>query len=186
MIIFVAILFQSGDNNRKIDDIKEAIALGVLHTCNCHVFSSQYLVDANLTCEINTNGNNEFIFIANVLSTGEINSTYLRDEYVQQYILKGESVAVDGLPFAINEYCSSNVIGEGNTRCLSYGDPTVGPGAGKSPVKSAIEIAIGVGVGLFVILLIAIVFCVLCICCTKRDVRTRYKEPRTDDLSIQQ
>ena len=173
---------QSGSNDRMIEDIKEAIARYVESSCNC-VFSSQYFVGAKLVCA--NEKVNEFIFIGDVLSTGGINSTVIKDTYLLQYVQREETVNVDGQPIRVNGYCSPDVLEEETYRCLAAGESTIAPTSGKSAVNVAIEIAIGAGAGLVVILLLFVGCLVLCICCSRREVRTKYKEPRTDDLSIQ-
>lgn len=128
---------------------------------------------------------NEFIFIGSVLSTGELNSTVIRDTLLQDYLSRSETVDIAGQVFQINPYCAPIVVEEDTHRCVASDQATIAPTSGKSAVNLAIEIAIGAGAGLFVILLLFIGCLVLCICCSRREVRTKYKEPRTDDLSIQ-
>lgn len=174
---------QADSTDRKISDIKQAISDDIRDNCNCQVFSPQYIVDAILVCE--NEKDNEFIFIGRILSTGDLNSTYLRNHFVQKYLSRSEMVTIDGQPLKINNYCSATVLEEGNYACLASGEPTLAPTSGKSAVNLAIEIAIGAGAGLFLFLLVSIGCLILCLCCSRREVRTKYKEPRTDDLNIQ-
>lgn len=174
---------QTGNNDEKIADIKQAISGYIGDNCNCRAFSPQYIVDANLVC--GNDKDNEFIFIGSILSTGELNSTVIRDTHLQDYLLLREMVNVAGQMIQIDPYCSALVLEEETYRCLAAGEATHAPISGQSAVNLAIEIAIGAGAGLFIFLLLFIGCFVLCLCCARRDVRTKYKEPRTEDLSIQ-
>jgi hypothetical protein len=150
--------------------------------CNC-VFSPQYIVDAKLAC--GNEKDNEFIFVGSLLSTAELNSTAIRDSILQDYLRRNEMVNIAGAAFQVNSYCSALVLDESDFRCLASDEATVAPISGKSAVNLAIEIAIGAGAGLVFFMLVFIGCLILCICCLRRDVRTKYKEPRTDDLNIQ-
>ena len=142
-------------------------------------------MDSKIACA--NEENNEFIFVGSVLSTGELNSTVIRDTVLQEYLLRNETVNVAGQMIKINRYCSAVVLDESTHRCVAAPGvqatktPTE---AGKHALNLAIEIAIGVGAGLLVFLLLFISCLVLCICCSRREVRTKYKEPRTDDLNV--
>lgn len=178
------IFTQTGSNREKVEDIKRAIAGYTSDNCNC-VFSSQYIVDAKLAC--GNDKDNEFIFVGSLLSTGELNSTAIRDTILQEYLRRSEMVNVVGEMYQINNYCSAQVVEEATYRCLAANplQATIAPTSGKSAVNLAIEIAIGAGAGLIFFLLLFAGCLILCMCCLRRDVRTKYKEPRTDDLNIQ-
>ena len=183
MVTTVFIIWQGGDNDQKIADIKEALSSYISDHCNCQVFSPQYIIDASLACS--QDNDNEFIFVGKILSTGEVNSTFLRRNVLQEYVQRSETVMVDGQPLKIDNYCSSTVLAEGNYRCLAEGDTTVATISNKNAVRTGIEIAIGVGAGTLVCLLVSIGCLILCMCCMRREVRSKYKEPRNDDLDIQ-
>lgn len=174
---------QAGSNSEKISDIKEAISRYIRDNCDTCVFSPQYIVDAKLAC--GNEKDNEFVFVGSFLSTAELNSTAIRDTVLQEYIRREMEVNVAGEMLQINRYCSAQVLDEVNYGCYADGKPTLAAVSGKSPVNLAIEIAIGAGAGLVFFLLVFVGCLVLCICCLRRDVRTKYKEPRTEDLSIQ-
>ena len=142
-------------------------------------------MDAKLACA--NDKDNEFIFVGNFLSTGELNSTAIRDTVLQEYLGQSEMVMIAGKTYRINSYCSAQVLEEETYRCLAV-DPlsvTVAPTSGKSAVNLAIEVAIGAGAGLIFVLMLLVGCLILCMCCLRKDVRTKYKEPRTDDLNIQ-
>lgn len=175
---------QTSSNSEKISDIKEAISGYIRDNCDSCVFSPQYIVNAKLVC--GNDKDNEFIFVGSFLSTAELNSTAIRDTILQEYVIRSEMVAnVAGEMLKVNKYCSALVLDEVNYGCVADGSPTLAAVSGKSPVNLAIEIAIGAGAGLVFFLLLFAGCLVLCICCLRKDVRTKYKEPRTEDLNIQ-
>ena len=136
-----------------------------------------------LVCGQGSDG--EFVFLGSLLSTGDRNSTYLTEELLQTYLHQKERVNVDGVALRIDDYCSTQVLEDDNFLCLAAGDPTNAPTSGKSAVNLAIEIAVGIGAGLFLFLLVTVGCLILCICCTRRDVRSKYKEQKSDGLHVQ-
>lgn len=123
--------------------------------------------------------------MGSLLSTGDLNSTAIRDGVLQEYLNEQESVSVAGQVVAVDNYCSGVVSDEVSFTCLASGDPTLSTSVHGSAVNFAIEIAVGIGAGLFLCLLLALGFLVLCICCSRKEVRKKYKEPKVDDLNIQ-
>ncbi len=140
-------------------------------------------MDTKLVCA--GDKDNEFVFIGSILSTGDLNSTFIRDELLQDYLYGTPKISVNGVPLTINNYCSVTVLDGDNFVCLAAGDPTKAPTSGKSAVTLAIEIAVGIGAGLFLFLLVTVACLILCLCCTRRDVRSKYKEQKTEELHVQ-
>ncbi len=145
-------------------------------------------MNATLNCE--ETAPDEVIFVAGILSSGNTNSTYLRDTTVQNYLnsMDGKPLKLGGSNVTLNSYCSPAAINKGDYRCLAQdGKATAATAtaAGRVALRIGIYVAIGIGAGLFLCFLLVIASLVLCICCSKKEVRTKYKESRNDDFSVQ-
>ena len=168
----------------KIQAMKDSISAYVSTNCGC-LFTSDYIIDGTLNCE----QTDEVILLASILSSGETNSTYLRDTTVQDYLnsMDGKVLKITGYNLTFNSYCSATVISKTDHRCLAQ-VPTTGSSpvnGGRVALQIGIYVAVGVGAGLFLCFLVVIASLVLCICCSQREIRTKYRESRNDDFHVQ-
>lgn len=153
---------QSESNDQKVEDIRQAISNYISDNCNCQVFSPQYIVDAKLVCL----GDNEVIFTGKILSTGELNSTSIRDNIVQEFLHSAETVNIDGQPLRVDNYCLAVVLEAENYDCVPYGEPTDPPTATRV-LGLDFKIGIGAGAGLFLLLIVSVCCLTLCCCCNR-------------------
>ena len=186
MIIMYMCCHQKVNPEAKIQSLKDSISVYVSRNCSC-LFTSNYIVDASLNCELTMP--HEVILVGGILSSGETNSTFLRDTSVQNFLnsMDGKVLNVGGTNVTLNSYCSAAVANKGDLRCLAQeGRATSATKAAgsDSALRIGIYVAIGAGVGLFLCFLLVIAAMVLCICCSKREVRSKYKESRNDDFNI--
>lgn len=170
----------------KIQVLKDSISAYVSANCSC-LFTSNYIVDATLNCE--KSDTNEVILVAGILSSGDTNSTYLRDNTVQNYLnsMDGKMLKVTGYNLTLNSYCSPVVFDKSHHCLAQAGSATVASAtaAGRVALKIGIYVAIGAGAGLFVCALMVIAAMGLCICCSRRAVRTKYKEYNNGGFHVQ-
>jgi len=169
----------------KIQSLKDSIAAYVTTNCNC-LFTSNYIVDTTLKCDQTVP--HEVILVGEILSSGETNSTFLRDTSIQNYLnsMDGKTLNVGGTNVTLNSYCSPAVVSKSDLRCLAQeGRATSATAAGSdSALTIGIYVISGVGACLFLCFLMVIAAIVLCICCNKKEVKSKYKESRNDDFNI--
>lgn len=160
---------QSSNKQQKITDITTAISNYISDNCNCRVFSPQYIVNPQLVC--GKDKEDELIFVGSALSVGHINSTVIRDTFIQEYLTQGGVVTVAGQVVKINNYCSA-VVTEEETHpsCLASSNATTAPSSG----SSVWFIVIGVAVGVLLVVLLLIGILVVCVCCCRRGLRRKY------------
>ena len=175
---------QTTDVEKKIADIEKAIADYIAQTCNCTIFSTQYITQARLMCGLNLA---EFIFQGLVLSTAEKTSMEFREDFIQKWVTEKPLVNISGLSYQIDPYCKVELTEMGSAYCESD-NPTVAASqrnGTKTPLALAIEITAGVGGGVLAFILIATAFIIACCCCSRKSVKRKYHEPHREELDIQ-
>lgn len=174
------------NTTQKISDIKEAIASHVKANCDCSIFSSQYLTDSMFTCD-KTNPK-EFILKSKLLSTSEMSSGIIRDQFVQDWIDSEPAVPIGGETLAVNSYCNATLdtLDDGTAICYApRPTPASGISGGQRTVILALEVVGGIGGAALLALIIFIPVCIACCCCARKGTRQKYHEPRREGLDIQ-